>query len=115
VRCSGLDVGWRRVLSQRGLGRQVCGIDLGPCVDHRNDLDRGKVGEGEVMRRGEGQDVTLAGNGLGLEETRFEIYMRLVHCCAGRKRVEKSVSIVPYHLRLLHHRQPALPLQHCSR
>jgi hypothetical protein len=70
----------------------VGSIDLGPCVDHRDDLDRGQVGEGEVMRGGEGQDVALAGDGLGLEETRFEIYIRLVHRRAGRKeRLNRAV------------------------
>lgn len=76
---SGLDVGWGRNLSQWGLGRQVRSVDLGPSIDHRYDLGRGQVGEGEVMGRGEGQDVALAGNGLGLKEARLEIWMRLVH------------------------------------
>jgi hypothetical protein len=37
------------------------------------------------MRGGEGQDVALAGNGLGLEEARFKIYMKLEYRGAGRK------------------------------
>lgn len=85
VRCSGLDVGRGRILSQWRLGRQVRSIDLSPCVDHRDNLDRGQVGEGEVVRGGEGQDVALASNGFGLEETRFKIYMQLVHCRMGWK------------------------------
>lgn len=70
---SRLDVGWGRILSQWRLGRQVRSVDLGPSIDHRYDLGRGQVGEGEVMRGGKGQDVALAGHGLGLEEARLEI------------------------------------------
>lgn len=40
VGCRGLDVGWARILSQRGLGRQMRSIDLGPSVDYGYDLGR---------------------------------------------------------------------------
>ncbi len=40
VGCRGLDVGWARILSQRGLGRQMRSIDLGPGVDYGYNLGR---------------------------------------------------------------------------
>lgn len=81
-------------------------IDLSPSVDHRDNLDGGQVGEGEVVGLGEGQDVALASDRLGLEEARFEIYLQLVHRRMGQR---GSVSIVSYHRHLLLHNQPALP------
>ena len=50
------------------VGRQVRGVDLCPGVDDGQDLRGGEVGQGEVVRRGEGYHVAFAGDGFRAEE-----------------------------------------------
>lgn len=47
-------------------------VDIGPGVDDGDDLTGWKVGQGEIMRRGEGKDVAFSSDGLGLQEARLE-------------------------------------------
>ena len=58
---------------ERVRGREVLGVDAGPGLDDGDDLGRGHVGERQVVLGGEGEDVTDARGGLGLQERRREI------------------------------------------
>jgi hypothetical protein len=64
----------------------VGGIDLCPDIYYGEDLHRGKVGESEVVRRGEGEDVAFACYGGSAEEEVREVWGLLVgEWSAGRE------------------------------
>ena len=59
--------------SQRRVGRQVRGIDVGPSIDDGDDLCGRQVGQSEIMGCGEGEDVAFAGDRLCSQEQRLEV------------------------------------------
>jgi hypothetical protein len=56
----GRQCGRRSHCGQRRLGRQMGRVDLGPCVNDRDDLGWRQVCQGEVMGRGKGQNIAFA-------------------------------------------------------
>lgn len=46
----------------------MCRIDLSPGLDDGQDLSRPKVGQGEVVLWGEGDDIALSCHRLGAQE-----------------------------------------------
>ena len=56
------------VLGKRGLRIKVDRVDARPGVDYGQDLARVEVGESDIVRGRESEDVALAGDGLSTEE-----------------------------------------------
>lgn len=54
-------------LRKRRARRQVCGIQLGPCIDDGENLRRLEVGKGQVMRRSKGYDIAFSSHGFSTE------------------------------------------------
>lgn len=56
-------------LCEEGVGREVRGVDLSPCVDNGQYLYGREVGESQVVRGCKGYDIAFAGDGLCAEKT----------------------------------------------
>lgn len=57
---------------QRGLRRQVSGVEISPDVDDMSNLRQGKIGQGEIVRGRERDDITFPGDSLNPQEKRGE-------------------------------------------
>lgn len=69
----GRESGGRCDGGKRGFGGEMRSVDLGPLIDHGNDLGGAEVGEREVVRWREGEDVALPGYGFGAKEEAGEV------------------------------------------